>query len=212
MSYKRIDLEHYPRRQHLEYFSSLPYPYVGVTNNVDVTEFLQFCRDKKFSFYLMFMHAAALAADAVPELRQRIHDGNVIEYSECPTSHTELLDDGTYCYCTLKHHMDPAKYMIYAEKTRKKCRLNGSISESEDSESFYFISCLPWIHYTSLIQPVAGGEESNPRITWGKFQKDYTGKELLPVTVLAHHGLVDGIHIARFYENLETEMKKLICG
>lgn len=210
MSFIKIDLENYPRRQHLEYFSALQYPYVGVTNNVDVTDLVQFCKHKKCSFYLVFMHIAALAADDVRELRQRIKNGDVIEYSECPTSHTELLNNGTYCYCTLYHHMELDEYISYAENTRKKCLLNGNIDEDSDSESMYFISSLPWIHYTSLIQPVAGGEESNPRITWGKFQKDYFGREQLPVTILAHHGLVDGIHIAKFYENLEKKLKEFV--
>lgn len=210
MSFVEIDLEKYPRRQHFAYFSSLQYPYVGVTNNVDVTEMVQFCKDRKYSFYLVFMHAVALAADDIAELRQRIRNRGIIEYSECPTSHIELLDNGTYCYCTLQHHMELEEYIPYAESIRKQCRLKGSIEEDNDCESMYFISALPWLHYTSLIQPVAGGEESNPRITWGKYQKDYCGREKLPVTILAHHGLVDGIHIARFYDNLEKQLRKLV--
>lgn len=31
------------------------------------------------------------------------------------------------------------------------------------------------------------------------------GREQLPVTLLVHHGLVDGIHIARFYKALVRE-------
>lgn len=209
MSFVEINLENYPRRQHFEYFSSLQYPYVGVTNNVDVTELVQLCKDKKCSFYLAFMHAAALAADDIAEMRQRIRNRRIIEYSECPTSHIELLDNGTYCYCTLRHHMELDEYIPYAENARKQCRLHGGIEEDEDSESMYFISSLPWLHYTSLIQPAAGGEESNPRITWGQFKKDHDGREQLPVTILAHHALVDGIHIARFYENLGKQLRKL---
>lgn len=210
MGFKEIDLQHYPRRQHLEYFSSLQYPYVGVTNTVDVTELVQFCKAKQYSFYLVFMHIAALAADEIPEMRQRIRGRHVVEYSECPTSHTELLDNGTYCYCTLHHHMGLKEYIPYAENARRQCRSSASIAEGSDAESKYFISALPWLHYTSLIQPVAGGEESNPRITWGKFEADSAGKMQLPVTILAHHGLVDGIHLARFYENTEKQILKTV--
>lgn len=210
MAFVEIDLENYPRRKHLEYFSSLQYPYAGVTSNVDVTELVQFCKQRKYSFYLVFLHIAALAADGVRELRQRIHQGKVIEYSDCPTSHIELLEDGTYCYCTLHHQLKLEEYITYAEAAREKCRLNGSIEEDDDAVSMYFVSTLPWIHYTALIQPVAGGEESNPRITWGKFQEDANGRLQLPVTILAHHGLVDGIHIAKFYQNLEAQIKNII--
>ena len=210
MSFIKIDLDKYDRRQHYEYFSSLQYPYVGVTNNVDVSKLVQFCKTKNYSFYLTFLHVAALAADGVKELRHRIHDGGIIEYSECPTSHIELLDNNTYCYCTLHHHMTMEEYIPYAVETRNQCRQNGSIDEDDDSDSMYFISTLPWLHYTAMIQPVAGGEESNPRITWGRFQEDYCGRQQLPVTILAHHALVDGIHIAMFYQNLEQEIKKIV--
>ena len=209
MSNIRIDLEQYDRRQHFEYFSSLQYPYVGITNNVDVSELVRFCKAKNYSFYLTFLHAAAIAADCVNELRQRIRDGGIVEYDECPTSHIELLENNTYCYCTLHHHMTLEEYIPYAEQARSRCRQKGSIDEDDDSESMYFISTLPWLHYTAMIQPVAGGEESNPRITWGKFQEDCRGRKQLPVTILAHHALVDGIHIAMFYQNLEQQIKRI---
>ena len=179
---------------------------MGVTNQVDVTALVRFCKERKGSFYLPFLHAAVLAADSVPELRQRIRGGGIVEYSQCPTSHIELLENGTYCYCTLRHHMKFDEYLPYAEAARKQCRVHGSIEESADSESMYFISTLPWLHYTALIQPVAGGERSPTRGLPGENSKRMPGgREQLPVTLLVHHGLVDGIHIARFYEALVRE-------
>ena len=206
MAYRIIDMNAYVRRDHFNYFRSLAYPYVGLTVDVDVTELLDFCRKQGCSFYLTFMHAAALAADQVPEFRQRIHGDGIVEYDECPTSHTELLEDGTYCYCTLHHHMDFSDYLKEAEEKRVACKNNG-IVEDEDVESMYFISCLPWLHYTSLIQPVAGGEESNPRITWGKYERNVEGKYMMPVSILVHHALVDGVHIAAFYDSLNKLFK-----
>ena len=212
MTFRNIDMNTYARRKHFEYFTSMQYPYVGVTNNVDVTELVDYCKTKKYSFYLLFLHIAALAAENVKELRYRIHNGGIIEYDECPTSHTEMMDNGTYCYCTLKHHMPVCEYMAYAEKEQKKCHTEGSLEEDKDIESMYFISSLPWLNYTAIIQPVACGEESNPRITWGKYEEDYKGRKQLPVTILAHHALVDGIHIAQFYENIALEIEKVISS
>ena len=76
----------------------------------------------------------------------------------------------------------------------------------------YFISALPWLHYSSLIQPVAGGDESNPRITWGKFQWDGAGKCAMPLSILAHHALVDGVHLAQFYEKVQEKMAAICQG
>ena len=163
MAMKRIDMATYPRRDHFAHFCTMAYPYVGVTVDVDVTDLLALCREKGYSFYLLVLHAVALAADEVPELRRRIDNGGIVEYESCPTSHTELKPDGTYAYCTLHHHMHLADYLAKAEAARAAARGSGSIEEEDDVQSMYFISTLPWLHYTQLVQPVACGEESNPR-------------------------------------------------
>ena len=201
-----LDMSAYPRRKHFEYFCSLPYPYVGVTVETDVSGLVNHCKETGRSFYLMFMHAAALAADSIPAFRQRVHGGGIMEYDQCPTSHTEMKPDGTYCYCTLHHHMPLQEYLIQAQAAREKCQADGGIQEEEDVESMYFISTLPWLHYSSLIQPVAGGKESNPRITWGRYIQNEQGLYILPVTVLAHHALVDGSHLALFFERLKIQL------
>lgn len=210
MTMRRIDLDTYPRREHFHHFCSMAYPYVGVTVDVDVTDLLTLCRERGCSFYLMVLHAVALAADEVPEFRRRIDNGGIVEYDECPTSHTELKPDGTYAYCTLRHHMPLAAYLAQAESARTAAREGGSIEEEDEVQSMYFISTLPWLHYTQLIQPVACGEESNPRFTWGKYQPDDKGRVMMPLSVLVHHALADGIHIAQFYDAFDKQTK-LIC-
>ena len=201
-----IDMSSYRRKAHFDYFRSLQYPYVGVTVEQDVTAALRFSKETGRSFYLTILHAVALAADAVPELRQRIRNDQIVEYSECPTSHTERTQGGEYCYCTLHHHMGLSGYFEAADEARRNCAMNG-IKEDEEVESMYFVSTLPWLHYTSLIQPVSCNDESNPRITWGKYSITGSGKVIIPVSILAHHALVDGSHIAQFYDHLAREIE-----
>ena len=211
MTMKRIDMADFPRRDHFNHFVGMAYPYVGVTVDVDVTDLLAFCREKGHSFYLLVLHAVALAADEVPQLRQRIDGVGVAEYDTCPTSHTELKAAGTYAYCTLHHHLPLAEYLAKAEAAREAARTFGSIEEEDEVQSMYFISTLPWLHYTQLVQPVACGEESNPRFTWGKYQQNDRGRVMMPLSVLAHHALVDGLHIAQFYDAFNRQLQ-LLCN
>lgn len=208
MVFKYINMECYTRLPQFKYFRTLQYPYVGVTVNIDITDALRFSKDCDKSFYLTVLHLVALAADGVPAFRQRIRGEQIIEYSECPTSHIEAVSGENYCYCTLYHHMNLNDYFAEAEKARRNCGKNG-ITEDSNVESMYFISTLPWLHYSALIQPVAGGDESNPRISWGKYEDNRAGRTIMPLSVLAHHALVDGIHIAQFYKNLNDEIVKL---
>ena len=200
----RIDMGNSPRRAHFEYFLHMANPFVGVTVNVDVTDLVAACRREGQSFYAAMIHAAARAANRVPELRRRIIDGEAWEYDICPTSHIELLDSGAYCYCTLRHDLDGEAYFQYADRERAAAVQRAEINEDGDPNSMLFITCLPWIHYTALVQPT--GDDSNPRISWGKYERNADGRQMLPVTLLAHHGLVDGVNLGQFYAELQKEL------
>ena len=67
----KIDMRNSPRRAHFEYFLRMANPFVGVTVNVDATELVAACRREGRSFYAAMIHAAARAANRVPELRRR---------------------------------------------------------------------------------------------------------------------------------------------
>ena len=204
MDFKYVNMDAYKRKEHFEYFSSLAYPYVGVTVNVDITELLSKIKEKRLPFFLTVCYCVGRAANAVPEFRQRIQDGQIVEYDHCRTSHTVALDDGTYCYCNLESDMGFADYIPYAVREQEKAKEEATIHE-EDNLDMIFISTLPWLSYTSLVQPVPMPADSNPRITWGKyFQQE--GKTFLPLSVLCHHALADGLHIARLYEQLDKEI------
>ncbi len=213
MNYKYIDMETYKRRSHFEYFKSLAYPYVGVTVNVDITELLKTIKEKHLPFFFTICYCVSRSANKIPEFRQRILDNQIIEFDSCPTSHTVALEDETYCYCSLDSNCSFETYIQYAVKEQEKAKQDHSIDESEeDSLDKIFISTLPWLSYTSLINPTPYPADSNPRITWGKYftQND---KVLLPVSVLCHHALVDGLHISKFYDFLQEQInKRAHCG
>lgn len=206
MSYTFLDMDSYKRKNHFEYFNGLGFPYMGTTANVDVTEFVRAVKQNKLPFFLSFCYCIAKAANSVPELRQRIRGNRIIEFDNCKTSHTVAQEDGTYCYCTLDGSMAFEDYLPYAVRAQETARMQNSIEEEkEDTDELLFISTLPWFSFTSLIQPVPMPADSNPRITWGKYFED-NGKYLMPVSILCHHGLVDGVHLASFYRSLEDRI------
>lgn len=199
----------YPRKAHFEYFSKMIDPTVGVTVKVDVQPLLSFCKAGDHPFYTAFIHLAALAANAVPELRQRIRGDRIVEYSYCGTSHIELLPDNSYCYCTLHHDSDWDEYFRTAQMIRAQAREKAGIGEDLDVEGLFFITTVPWLHYEHISMPVTGGTNSNPQICWGKYEKDGSGRFMMPLSIYANHALVDGIHIASFFENIRKELDAL---
>lgn len=210
MSFHVVDLSRDPRRAQFDYFQSLANPYVGVTVAVDVTQVLAWTKRTGSSFFLTVLYAAARAANAVPELRRRVRGEAVVEYDRCPTSHTVSLPDGSYCYCRLDAVLPLAEFLPYAAAEQARAMEHPSL-EDREQERLLFVSCVPWLSYTALVQPTPVPADSNPRITWGKY--DRQGERiLLPVSLLANHALVDGIHIARFYQALERELADIAEG
>lgn len=209
MPFRWIDMERFPRRAHFAYFSSLAYPYVGTTANVDITDILQKIKREELPFFLTVCFCAARAANSVPELRQRIREGRIVEYDRCRVSHTVALEDGTFCYCTLEDEPDLYAYLDAGRRAQEAAKRRSSIEEDpEEALEKFFVSSLPWLSYTALVQPVPSPADSNPRITFGKYFPQ-EGKVLLPVSLLCNHALVDGRHIAAFYQSLDRELAEV---
>ena len=211
MEYHMIDMSTCPRRAHFAYFNAMPDPYVGVTVDVEIGPMLKVCRKEGWSFFLSFLYCAGQAANAVPELRQRIREGSIIEFDACDTSHTVLRDDGTYSYCRLDCMKPFDQFLPEAKRRHEAAKAQVNLDDGEDGIGLLFLSCVPWLHYTGLRQPVPMPADSNPRITWGKYMTEH-GRTTMPVTLLANHALVDGVHIGAFYDRLREEMNRFAEG
>lgn len=196
-----IDMSASPRRAHYEYFRSMAYPYVGITANVDISRLMKARLDTDAPFFLSLLYHVERAANLVPELRRRIWKDEVLEFPWSPSSHTVAKPDGTYAYCVLRSDMPFDEFLPRAKEAQEICRTSGTIEEDDSAVASLFISSIPWISYTALVQPVPYPADSNPRISWGKYAEE-NGKIQLPLSLLCHHGLVDGLHIGRFYDAL----------
>ena len=155
-------------------------------------------------------YALTRAANAVPELRRRLLNGQVVEFDRCCPSYTAMKDSGVYVYCLVDSGLLPYETFLTDGKRRQAEALRGDeLVESGDPLSNFFVSCVPWLAYTQLKHPATGPDDSNPRFSWGKFTEQ-NGRITLPVTVFVNHALADGLHIARFYENLDRELSDIV--
>ena len=205
-----IDMNTYRRKAHFDYFRSLAFPYVGVTVEVDITDFRRVTKEKGCNFFHSFLWCASQAANLIPEMRQRQVDDHIVEYDFCVTSHTVAKEDDTYVYCDLNANCAYLDYLPYAAAEQEKARQSGDIDrEPGEEEGLLFVSTVTQISQTALIQPVNIPADSNPRITWGKFF-EREGKTLIPVSLLCNHALVDGLHITQFYENLDMKLREVV--
>lgn len=194
-----IDLETYPRRSHFEYFSSLAYPYIGLTANVDVTRLHGFAKSHGGSGFHAILWAVARAANSIPQLRQRIVDGQIVEFDHCNIGYTVAREDHTFCNCYTETRMPLAEFLVDAARRQEEAKNHpGFFNPAEDETGLIFTSCVPWVSFTQCVQPVPIPADCNPRIVFGKYIQE-GDRRLMPLHIQCHHGLVDGYHIGEFY-------------
>ena len=170
MEPRTLDLAAYPRRAHFDYFRQMANPYLSVTASCDITALRRLTQERGLPFFLTVLHCAINAANAVPELRQRIRGKDIVEYDRCLSSHTVAL---------------PAP----------------SLDDGADPDELFFVSSLPWLTFSAISLPTPTPADSNPRITFGKFTQE-GDRVLLPVNLTANHALVDGLHLAAFFDGM----------
>lgn len=200
---KYIDLETYPRRSHYEFFKAMAYPYMGMTANVDVTNILAAVKKYGGSPFLGYLWVAATAANSVPEFRQRIVDDKIVEFDHCDTAHTVALPDGTFCNCATDCRRSFQEFLVYGAAQQEEAKKrHGFVQPGDDETKLMFVSCVPWVSFTQVIQPTPYPADCNPRIVFGKFFKDGE-KTMMPLSIQCNHALVDGRHVGEFYQNFE---------
>ena len=48
-----------------------------------------------------------------------------------------------------------------------------------------------------------------PVITWGKYEKDNSGRILMPLSLNIHHAVADGFHLSRFFIEVQELINSL---
>lgn len=194
-----INMDTYPRKSHFEYFGSLAFPYMALTANVDVTNAIRYAKARGGSTFHAVLWLVSQAANRVPELRQRIEDGKIVEYDHCNSGHTVALPDRTFCNCTTDCRRTLEEFLVYAKLQQEEAaRHTGFVNQEEDESGMFFTSCVPWVQFTQATQPVPIPADSNPRIVMGKYFRE-GDRIMMPLNIQCNHALVDGWHVGEFF-------------
>ncbi len=202
LNYKIIDQKTWKRSMHCQIFRDYIEPAFCVTLELDITRFLRMVKEKHYSFTFAMVYAVTKCANEIEEFRYRFVDGNVVLYNQIQTAFT-YLNPETELFKVVAVEMKDTmeEYVALAEKSAKEqeAYFTGPLG----NDVFQF-SPIPWIRYTHISHTNSGKKDcATPMFDWGKFyEKD--GRVLLPFSIQAHHSFVDGLHVGRFADSLQT--------
>ncbi|MCD4685024.1 MAG: chloramphenicol acetyltransferase [Anaerolineae bacterium] len=199
-----IDMDTWPRRDHFQLFRTWDFPHFNLCANVDITAFRPAVKRRGVSFTVAVLYVITRVANAIPEFRYRIRGDAVVEHEVVHPGTTILAADDLFIFCYLDYTEDFAAFATQATAQITKIREQSILTPNAEKDDLSYTTAMPWVSFTSVMHPLKlSPVDSIPRIAWGKFFTE--GARLkMPVSVQAHHGLVDGVHAGRYFERLQT--------
>jgi len=198
-----IDMQTWSRRKHFELFRGFDHPHAGLSANVDLTAFYPVVKQRGYSITVAIVYVLSRAANAIPEFRYRIRGGEVVEHEVVHPSFTVLANEDLFGFCMLDYVEDFSEFAVKAAERIARVRENPTLEDEPGQDDLLYMSAIPWVSFTSVLHPLhLDPADSVPRIAWGRFFEE--GKSLkMPLGVQGHHALMDGIHMGRFYAELQ---------
>ena len=200
---KLINIDNWNRKDHYNYFKQLNYPHFNICANLDITSFYKHIKENQIPFFISMLFASIKAANNIKEFRYRIREDMVVEHETISPSFTVMTEGEVFSFCTAKYIDQFKNFEISTSKEIRKVKSNVSIKDEPGRDDLLYITSIPWVSFTSITHPIQMSPvDSIPRITWGKYFEE-NGKIKLSFSVQAHHALVDGIHVGKYYNAIQ---------
>jgi chloramphenicol O-acetyltransferase len=191
------------RRGHYEFYRGFAQPHFNICAPVEITALRSALKDLDVSFTIGWLYLLTRAANSIPELRQRIRGDGVVEHDVVHPSITVLSEEGLFGFCFIEYNDAFESFARgAAERIDTACQdvtLEGDAGRAD----LLFMTAIPWLAFTGFMHPLPSlPPDSIPRFAWGRFTGE-GARMTMPLSVQGHHALVDGVHVARLYEQLE---------
>jgi chloramphenicol O-acetyltransferase type A len=187
------------RASHRALFGDYQLPVVNITTECETADFRLAAKAAGIPPFAMLLHALGQASLEIPQFRSRLN-GAVLETIDGLTlSYTVLGPNEDINFSTLPFAPDVGDFAARYVQDRAIARATVDLRLAPmEHRAYLFVTGLPWLKFTSIQHPVARFADcSIPMLAVGRFEEN-DGRLRFPLAVQAHHGLVDGLHIARF--------------
>ena len=206
---RTIDPKNWERGEIFDLFSACDHPFYSVSFELDVSRLYHLTHETGQSFYYSMAYLVTTAMEGVEAFRMRIRGGQIEVVDELIPSCTDLMPGSeTFVIVTLPHGNNMAEFCRQAkEKAAGQTYLFDR--EMERLDTLVYISCLPWFPITGFVtERNLESDDCIPRVTWGKYQKD-DGRVRLNLTLDLNHRTIDGVHVGKFYQLLQSSIDAL---
>jgi chloramphenicol O-acetyltransferase type A len=210
MAGRLVDLQTWPRADQFRFFRTYEKPHYAVTARIDVTHILARRREAGISPYRACLFGIGVGIHAVPELCMRFRGDQVTQYDRIELSMTVPLVDGNFRYAYVPFDPDFGRFDRQAAAmiagVPAGAALNANAGQRDD---LAYLSCMPWLDYTSINNALPHAQDCIPRVSWGKFVQGVDGRWSMAMTIEVHHALVDGRQVGNYFASVQTALDRV---
>lgn len=201
-----IDIDSWGRKHLFENYWETDLPYIIITADVEVTKPLAFARQNAVSFNLVMVYLCCQVMDSIVNYRYRFTaDGRpfVVDHIRPMVNHLIpgqeifVIGEGPWpC-------QDIIEFCKATHENQLQARPETSLGQMAQKPDIVNFTSIPWIQYTGFVRTIKrDGYDNCPKISFGKYYEK-EGRTFMPVSSQTHHGLMDGVHVGKFYTRLQ---------
>jgi len=204
---KNIDIYNWKRKKHYDFYKSFENPCFSVNVNIDITLLIEKIKEKNLKFFPTCLFFIVKGMNSVDEFKYRIDHDRVIYYDLIHPSYTVLNGNENFVFCYTEFIDNFESFYNQVLVSIEGAKSGDNLEDEEGVFDLIFVSSIPWFSFNSVTHPFSSQENTSiPRVTFGKYFKQ-DEKILMPISFQVHHGLVDGLHIARLLESIDQSIK-----
>lgn len=198
-----IEKQGWPRTGLFDFYQQFDDPCFNISASLAGQALYDAARQRGESFFLLALYAVLRAANAVPQIRQRVIEGRIIEFERIAVMTPIMTEQELFRQIWCEYAPTFAEFAADAAPKVAGAKRNAPSPMADHGEDFLCASCLPWLHFTSVTQAEFRYGQAIPILAWGRLHNG-----LIPISVKFNHSFVDGLHASRFFAHIENSFTR----
>ena len=205
------------RRDRFALFDSMDSPAVNLSFTMTLPELRPWCKNQGLRPFHVLLWAVLRAVLKSENFRYRVLDGEVICIDRLTPSYTVVNQHNDLNFVLFDWTDDlrqfVARSVAAGASVASMTALNLPPMTPREAKEQVFITCIPWLDFSAIQHPMMSVRNPDvPSIAWGKFRDGADGQLLVPFSVQAHHGFVDGFHIHQLAQQIAAELHAVMAA
>lgn len=196
-------VQDYYREEHFRFFRRYPAPFWAVTFELEITRLREFTRRQEYRIYPHLCHRLLRAAQPLDDFRYRLREGEIVLHDALHPGLTVSAPDGRFTFAHLDYEADGEAFNRQAERVLEQAESGVSLAERH-GRAWVFFSALPKVAFTGLTHAVRGPDDTEIRVSFGKFREE-GGRLWVPVGLQVNHLFIDGGMVGELVERTQAE-------